>query len=189
MHPDKVLGGGDSAGGNMTAAICLRRMDEGRKPLAGQVLLYPEARLPFDTPAATEINSSLYLECNGIFGFASNYLPRSEGKPSVSSSATHLTHCAARHLPSRPLHLPRYAIRRRPPWSTTRCRVHLRLRPPTRRRLRIRKQAVTGWSTDSLASLRQPHTWLASDDGVVGSGRAGCQGCCAGGQEASFCGQ
>ncbi|CCC05159.1 hypothetical protein SMACR_07896 [Sordaria macrospora] len=78
VHPDKVLGGGDSAGGNMTAAICLRRMDEGRKPLAGQVLLYPEARLPFDTPAAMENNSSLYLECNGIFSFASNYLPRSE---------------------------------------------------------------------------------------------------------------
>ncbi|KAL0471310.1 alpha/beta hydrolase [Neurospora intermedia] len=78
VHPEKVVGGGDSAGGNMTAAICLRRMDEGRKPLAGQVLLYPEARLPFDTPAATENNSGLYLECNGIFGFASNYLPRSE---------------------------------------------------------------------------------------------------------------
>ncbi|KAJ4399887.1 hypothetical protein N0V85_005897 [Neurospora sp. IMI 360204] len=78
VHPDKVLGGGDSAGGNMTAAICLRRMDEGRKPLAGQVLLYPEARLPFDTPASAENNSSLYLECNGIFSFASNYLPRSE---------------------------------------------------------------------------------------------------------------
>ena len=92
VHPDKVLGGGDSAGGNMTAAICLRRMDEGRKPLAGQVLLYPEARLPFDTPAATENNSSLYLECNGIFSFASNYLPRSEGMwLSVSSSTTHLT--------------------------------------------------------------------------------------------------
>lgn len=84
VHPEKVVGGGDSAGGNMTAAICLRRMDEGRKPLAGQVLLYPEARLPFDTPAATENNSGLYLECNGIFGFASNYLPRSEGKSSIS---------------------------------------------------------------------------------------------------------
>lgn len=103
VHPDKVLGGGDSAGGNMTAAICLRRMDEGRKPLAGQVLLYPEARLPFDTPAAMENNSSLYLECNGIFSFASNYLPRSEGTLSVSSSATPLTYRSGRHLPSRPL--------------------------------------------------------------------------------------
>lgn len=37
--------------------------DEGKKPLKAQVLLYPEARLPFDTPAATENNSGFYLEC------------------------------------------------------------------------------------------------------------------------------
>lgn len=60
----------------MTAAISLRRRDEGKKPLAGQLLLYPEARLPFDTPAASENNSGYYLECNGIFSFADHYLPR-----------------------------------------------------------------------------------------------------------------
>ncbi|KAF2996921.1 hypothetical protein E8E13_006073 [Curvularia kusanoi] len=76
IHPDRVCGGGDSAGGNMTAAICLRRRDEGKKGLAGQFLLYPEARLPFDTPAASENNSGYYLECNGIFSFADHYLPR-----------------------------------------------------------------------------------------------------------------
>lgn len=71
-----VLGGGDSAGGNMTAAISLRRKDEGKKNLDGQVLFYPEARVPFDTPAAVENNSGYYLECNGIFAFADHYLPR-----------------------------------------------------------------------------------------------------------------
>jgi acetyl esterase/lipase len=76
VHPDLVCGGGDSAGGNMTAAISLRRRDEGKKPLAAQVLLYPEARLPFDTPAAAENNTGYYLECNGIFSFADHYLPR-----------------------------------------------------------------------------------------------------------------
>ena len=60
----------------MTAAICLRRRDQNKKPLAAQVLLYPEARLPFDTPAAAENNSGYYLECNGIFSFADHYLPR-----------------------------------------------------------------------------------------------------------------
>ncbi|KAE8444455.1 hypothetical protein EG329_000546 [Mollisiaceae sp. DMI_Dod_QoI] len=60
VNSDKVMGGGDSAGGNMTAGI----------------LLYPEARLPFDTKAAAENNSGLYLECNGIFSFADHYLPR-----------------------------------------------------------------------------------------------------------------
>ncbi|KAJ9621907.1 hypothetical protein H2203_006787 [Taxawa tesnikishii (nom. ined.)] len=73
---NRVLGGGDSAGGNMTAAISLRRMDEKKKPLAAQILLYPEARIPFDTPAAEENNSGYYLECNGIFSFADHYLPR-----------------------------------------------------------------------------------------------------------------
>ncbi|KZT73883.1 alpha/beta-hydrolase [Daedalea quercina L-15889] len=68
--------GGDSAGGNMTAAVTLRRRDSGMKNLAAQMLLYPEARLPFDTPAAAEHNSGLYLECNGIFSFADHYLPR-----------------------------------------------------------------------------------------------------------------
>ncbi|KAK4158222.1 hypothetical protein C8A00DRAFT_39417 [Chaetomidium leptoderma] len=79
VHPDRVAGGGDSAGGNMTSAICLRRFDQGKKPLAGQLLLYPEARVPFDTTAAKENNSGYYLQCNGIFGFADHYLPRPDG--------------------------------------------------------------------------------------------------------------
>ena len=71
-----VLGGGDSAGGNMTAAVTLRRKDHGKKSLAAQILFYPEARIPFDTPAAVGNNSGYYLECNGIFSFADHYLPR-----------------------------------------------------------------------------------------------------------------
>jgi len=67
VNPDKVCGGGDSAGGNMTAALALRLMDQGKKQMAAQILLYPEARVPFDTPAAEENNSGLYLEC-GLAG-------------------------------------------------------------------------------------------------------------------------
>jgi acetyl esterase/lipase len=76
VHSDRVAGGGDSAGGNMSAAIALRRRDEGKKNIAAQILLYPEARIPFDTPAGTENNTGYYLECNGIFSFADHYLPR-----------------------------------------------------------------------------------------------------------------
>lgn len=57
----------------MTATLCLRvRVMKASKvqPMRAQVLLYPEARLPFDTPAAAENNSGLYLECNGIFSSA-----------------------------------------------------------------------------------------------------------------------
>ncbi|KAI0362170.1 hypothetical protein OH77DRAFT_1416389 [Trametes cingulata] len=76
VHPDKVAGGGDSAGGNMTAALALRRRDNSQKNIAAQLLVYPEARLPFDTKACQENNTGLYLEANGVFSFADHYLPR-----------------------------------------------------------------------------------------------------------------
>ncbi|KAK4222023.1 alpha/beta hydrolase fold-domain-containing protein [Podospora fimiseda] len=76
IRADRLAGGGDSAGGNLTAAICLRRRDQGKKPLAAQILLYPEARLPFDTLAAKENNTGYYLQANGIFGFADSYMAR-----------------------------------------------------------------------------------------------------------------
>ncbi|KAF9876822.1 alpha beta hydrolase fold-3 domain protein [Colletotrichum karsti] len=76
VNGDKVCGGGDSAGGNMTAALALRRKDQKKKPMKACMLLYPEARLPFDTKAAVENNSGFYLECNGIFGFAAHYATR-----------------------------------------------------------------------------------------------------------------
>lgn len=100
IHPRLVFGGGDSAGGNMTAALALRLHDErtnatlncphpeNKRNMAGQILLYPEARLPFDTPAATENNSGYYLECNGIFSFASHYLPRLPNSKTGSSPPT-----------------------------------------------------------------------------------------------------
>ncbi|KAL4954692.1 Alpha/Beta hydrolase protein [Aspergillus filifer] len=75
VDPDFIFGGGDSAGGNMTAAISLRLRDEGKRGLAGAFLLYPEARVPFDTPAAVENKEGPYLSCNGIFEFARNYVP------------------------------------------------------------------------------------------------------------------
>ncbi|KAL4744657.1 hypothetical protein BDW72DRAFT_199370 [Aspergillus terricola var. indicus] len=75
VDPDLVFGGGDSAGGNMTAALSLRLRDDGKRAMAGVFLLYPEAMLPFGTSAATENNRGPYLNCNGIFEFASNYIP------------------------------------------------------------------------------------------------------------------
>ncbi|KAJ2989950.1 hypothetical protein NUW58_g3201 [Xylaria curta] len=89
IDADRVLGGGDSVGGNMTAALSLQLSDAHQtgasstipKPLKAQILLYPEARLPFDTPAASENNSGFYLECNGIFSFADHYLPRRPNTP------------------------------------------------------------------------------------------------------------
>lgn len=76
IDPSRVMGGGDSAGGNMTAALSLRLLDEGKQKMHAQILLYPEVRLPFDTKAVAENNSGYYLECNDIFSFADHYAKR-----------------------------------------------------------------------------------------------------------------
>jgi acetyl esterase/lipase len=41
VDPDRLFGGGDSAGGNVTANLALRLQDNKRKQLDGMFLLYP----------------------------------------------------------------------------------------------------------------------------------------------------
>ncbi|WP_175596771.1 alpha/beta hydrolase [Bacillus sp. MRMR6] len=41
IDPDKICVGGDSAGGNYAAAVCLKSKDEGTPKIAMQVLIYP----------------------------------------------------------------------------------------------------------------------------------------------------
>lgn len=66
----------------MTEAITLWRLDKDQKNIAGQILLYPESRIPFDTLASSENNGDqdLYLVCNGIFSFADHYLSKGPGR-------------------------------------------------------------------------------------------------------------
>jgi acetyl esterase len=41
IDPARTVLGGDSAGGNLTAAVCLKRRDDGASLPSGQVLIYP----------------------------------------------------------------------------------------------------------------------------------------------------
>ena len=70
INPKKVVIAGDSAGGNMTCVMSQTYPDK----ICFGVPFYPEARLPFDTPAAIENRYGLYLETAGILTFAYNYL-------------------------------------------------------------------------------------------------------------------
>ena len=45
VNSNKVIGGGDSVGRDITAAVRLWLRDEGKMPLSAQVLLYLEARI------------------------------------------------------------------------------------------------------------------------------------------------
>ena len=75
-----TFGGGESVGGKMNAALSLRRRDVRKGKVAGQLLLYPASRIPFDTPTKNENNSELYRDRNGISSFARRYLRSAPAK-------------------------------------------------------------------------------------------------------------
>lgn len=51
MGPANIIGGGDSAGGQMTAGLSLYLRDHGHTPLAGMVLIYPVLGADMNTPS------------------------------------------------------------------------------------------------------------------------------------------
>jgi acetyl esterase len=53
MNPHNIIGGGDSAGGQMTAGLSLYLRDHGLAPLSGMVLIYPVL--------GTDLNTQSYM--------------------------------------------------------------------------------------------------------------------------------
>ncbi|MBO4209034.1 alpha/beta hydrolase [Micromonospora echinofusca] len=51
VDPDRIAVGGDSAGGNLTAAVALLARERGGPALAGQVMVYPNTRYGAETPS------------------------------------------------------------------------------------------------------------------------------------------
>jgi acetyl esterase len=51
MDPDHIIGGGDSAGGQMTAGLSIYLRNHGLKPLTGMVLIYPVLGANVNTPS------------------------------------------------------------------------------------------------------------------------------------------
>lgn len=66
--------GGDSAGGTMSAAACLRIRDEGGPRLALQLLIYPATRASFDTLSYFENATGRLLTRADMIWFWQNYL-------------------------------------------------------------------------------------------------------------------
>lgn len=73
VDPARVGIGGDSAGGNLAAALCLRRRDAGGPPPAVQVLLYPPLDHRFDT-ASYRDNGEYLLSRDDMEWFWAHYL-------------------------------------------------------------------------------------------------------------------
>ncbi len=76
VDPKRVALGGDSAGGNQTCVIAQKLRDENGPKLALQMPLYPEAKMPFDTPAGVENVSGGYVDTAGVLLFVWSLLPQ-----------------------------------------------------------------------------------------------------------------
>jgi acetyl esterase/lipase len=63
IDPDKIIIAGDSAGGNMTAAVSLMARDRGEFSVKNQILIYPATYLEYENPPFRSVyeNGSDYL--------------------------------------------------------------------------------------------------------------------------------
>ncbi|MDQ2625743.1 MAG: alpha/beta hydrolase [Actinomycetota bacterium] len=73
--PDKLVVGGDSAGGNLAAVTALMSRDRGGPGLAGQLLLYPVIAADFDTPSYREFGSGYYNPKPALQWYWDQYVP------------------------------------------------------------------------------------------------------------------
>jgi len=73
-NPRQLAVGGDSAGGQLSAAACLRIRDEGGPRIAIQLLIYPALRASFDTLSYYENATEKFITRADCIWFWKNYL-------------------------------------------------------------------------------------------------------------------
>jgi acetyl esterase len=84
--PARVAIGGDSAGGNLAAAVAQMARDRGTPPLSFQLLIYPVTNCAFDTPSYRANADGYLLTKNAMEWFWGHYLasPSDGAKPYAS---------------------------------------------------------------------------------------------------------
>jgi acetyl esterase len=86
VSPDLVAVGGDSAGGNLSAVICLEEAAAGRPLPVFQLLIYPATDMSRSMPSHTLYAKGFLLEAESIDWFLSNYLRGPEDIDDVRAS-------------------------------------------------------------------------------------------------------
>ena len=74
VDPTRLAVAGDSAGGNLAAAVALRARDEGGPAIAFQLLLYPVTDHSFSQGSYTENASGYFLTAEAMRWFSGHYL-------------------------------------------------------------------------------------------------------------------
>lgn len=86
IDPNRIGVVGDSAGGNLATALCLRYQDENGPRIVSQVLVYPVCDCSFDTPSYIENATGYLLERDEMRWYVDQYLtdPAQVADPVVS---------------------------------------------------------------------------------------------------------
>jgi acetyl esterase len=72
--PSRIALGGDSAGGNLAAAVSLMARDRGLPPLLFQLLVYPVTERDFDTDSYQRCADGYLLSCDSMKWYWDHYL-------------------------------------------------------------------------------------------------------------------
>ena len=75
VSPDRIAAGGDSAGGNLTAALCISRKAAARTIPFAHLLLYPVTDLSFSTKSFEECSEGFILTRASMEWFRGHYAP------------------------------------------------------------------------------------------------------------------
>ena len=80
IHVDtsKLAVAGDSAGGNLAAAVCLMAKDRGGPKISYQILFYPVTEHSFETPSYQENADGYFLTKESMVWFWNHYLQQEE---------------------------------------------------------------------------------------------------------------
>ena len=78
INPNRVSVGGDSAGGNLSASLCIKRKQEELSMPKAQLLIYPVTDLTLKHPSMDEMAEGFYLTKASMEYFRDNYLEDKE---------------------------------------------------------------------------------------------------------------
>ena len=73
VDKDKISVGGDSAGGNLATAVCIKAKDEGNLPIISQLLIYPAVDTNFERKSFLENKDDYLLTSTAMKWFWQQY--------------------------------------------------------------------------------------------------------------------
>jgi acetyl esterase len=86
VDPNRIAVGGDSAGGNLAAAVSLLSRDRGGPKLKFQLLIYPWIDFKHEGPSMQQFAHDHFLTIEGLDWFRDTYLPSPEAAREISAS-------------------------------------------------------------------------------------------------------